>query len=99
MRNDALLIPGGVLNPFTRTLRDTLMVRWNRPLQVKMRNGDWCEVRYLPGDFEGHPYDPERVPDGGFVSADNSRYWHADGRSLTSRDFDLIEIPFEEKDC
>lgn len=91
MRNEALLISGSLLNSFTHALRDALSKSGNKPILVRMRNGTWCEVIHLAADAkEGHPYESEQVPDGAFTSPDGYRYWHADGRSLTSRDFDLI---------
>lgn len=63
----------------------------NAPILVQMRNGLWVQVIHLAADAkEGHPYDNEQVPDGAFTTPDGFRYWHADGRSITSRDFDLI---------
>lgn len=96
MKNDALLIFGAFLNPFTRKLREALNAKFNSPVPVKMRNGDWCEVIYLFEDEEGHPFERMHVPDGAFTSVDRMRYWHANGRSLTSRDFDLIEHRFDD---
>lgn len=92
VKNLELLISGALLNPFTRPLYQALVSGGNQPIQVRMRNGDWCEVVHLSQDAsEGHPYDSEHVPDGAFISPDRLRYWHADGRSITSRSFDLVE--------
>lgn len=98
MKNDALLTTGGVFNPFTAALHAALMKNANSAVLVKMRNGDWCEVKHLDKWKEGHPCDhPDQVPVGGFISSDGRRYWYADGHSMTSHDFDLIEHRFDEQ--
>lgn len=88
MKNEELLCRhGSRLNPFTTALRDACLAQGK--VLVRMRSGDWCEVVYAPPEDE-HPYDD--CPDGGFRSPDSSRYWLANGESITGDRFDLAEF-------
>lgn len=88
MKNEELLYRhGSRLNDFTRSLRGACMAKGS--VLVKMRNGDWHEVQYVPPEGE-HPYDD--CPYGGFRGLDNGLYWTANGESITSDRFDSFEF-------
>lgn len=84
---------GSQLNDFTRALRDLCLEKGT--VLVKMRNGSWSEVLYVPAEVDQHPYDD--CPDGGFRSPDHTRYWNANGTSITGDKFDLISFDAPEK--
>lgn len=90
MQNEELLCRhGSQLNDFTRALRDECAAKGH--VLVRMRNEDWCKVVYVPADAEdSHPYDD--CPHGGFRGVDSSRYWLANGESITGDRFDLFEF-------
>ena len=82
---------GSRLNAFTLALRDLCLKQGN--VLVKMRNGNWCKVKFVPRDAKDeHPYDDDH--DGGFRSHEYEHhgYWLSDGSSITAGDFDLIEF-------
>ncbi|MBU9200065.1 hypothetical protein KTD31_01440 [Burkholderia multivorans] len=83
MKNLALLATRNDLNPFTQALK----ARCEREgaVLVKMRNGDWVEVRYRPAN-------PIECESESFHTADHARYWFMDGSSLTSNVFDMVEF-------
>jgi hypothetical protein len=98
MKNEALLKPVGArLNAFT----SALAIRANRAppearTLVKLRDESWREVQWVDraqkAEVELDLDFTDR--DGYFVSygARHCLIWNADGSSLTSRDFDLIEM-------
>ena len=92
MKNEELLCRhGSRLNPFTTALRDACLAHGQ--VLVRMRGGDWCDVVYVPpegDDVSEHPYDD--CPHGGFRSQESSRYWLANGESITGDRFDLVEF-------
>lgn len=89
MKNEDLLVRrGSQLNTFTQALRDLCVAQ--AAVLVRMRNGDWRAVKYVPPESEGHPYDDN--PGGGFASVDGVGYWLANGESVTGNRFDLIEF-------
>jgi hypothetical protein len=93
MKNEELLHRrGSRLNSFTRALRNACVEQGT--VRVKLRNGEIRMVKYMPADandenFE-HPY--EDCPDGGFRGAEDFHYWQANGESITSDRFDIIEF-------
>ena len=93
MKNEELLHRrGSRLNSFTRTLREACIDQGT--VLVKLRNGELRQVKYMPADanndeFE-HPYDD--AVDGGFLAAEGYAYWQANGESITSERFDIIEF-------
>jgi hypothetical protein len=88
MKNEELMTRrGSRLNPFTTALRDACLA--NTKVLVRMRNGNWQEVVFEAPEGQ-HPHDD--CPDGGFRTPESSMYWLANGESITSNCFDLVDF-------
>ena len=80
MINEAMFKPNpDDLNAFTRVLLDMILKNPGYPIAVTMRNDNVAYVTYDPVVLKFH-------------SPDFSKAWCLDGSSVTSYDFDIIEI-------
>ena len=84
MLNLALLADPSDFNEFTTVLRDRSLVE--TAVLVRMRNNEWIEVIFSPATLSAGRDDDN------FRTADWSRVWHANGESISSNCFDLIEM-------
>jgi len=83
--NDAMFVDREELNEFTSELKDRCRKAENGTILVKLRNGNWREVKYLAEDKED-----DRDPM--FMSGDWDFLWRLDGSSVTNDDLDLVEM-------
>ncbi len=84
MLNRALLAKRTDFNHFTRALKRECLA--SGAALVRMRNDTWVEVRFQPGGEKNGPDSDS------FRAKGHSLYWEANGESITSRDFDLVEF-------
>lgn len=83
MRNTTVLATRKDFNPFTLALK--VRCEAEGEVLVRMRNGDYCKVVYRPAN-------PEDYTREAFHKTDHSSYWDPNGESITSSDFDIVEL-------
>ena len=86
MRNEAMFYDKDKPNPFTEIVKQECLA--NGKFLVRMRNGTFVEVIYCPADEEDDY-------SGGFETEGVGMFsgrWYMDGSSLTSQDFDMVEV-------
>lgn len=83
MRNTTVLATRKDFNPFTLALK--VRCEAEGEVLVRMRNGDYCKVVYRPAN-------PEDYTGEAFHKTDHSSYWDPNGESITSSDFDIVEL-------
>jgi hypothetical protein len=84
MRNTIVLATREDFNPFTLALKARCEAEGE--VLVCMRNGEYCKVVYRPAN-------PEEYTGEAFHKPDHSAYWDPNGESVTSTDFDIVELP------
>lgn len=83
MLNTFVLQSKSDFNPFTLVLKARCEAQGE--VLVKLRNGDYCKVVFRPEN-------PKEYEDAAFHKPDHSAYWRVSGCSVTSSDFDIVEL-------
>lgn len=76
--------PQDQLNEFTEAVRRVGTYRYLGRYRVKLRNGDLVRPLFKEAEDE--------TCSDCFITEDRKYYWNLDGTSITSRDYDMMEI-------
>lgn len=83
MKNPATHTSRGELNEFTQYIHDT-WVDFSQKTFIKLRDGTIVQPIFVPAEDE--------TCEDAFFTEDYRYCWNLDGTSVTSRDYDMMEL-------